>query len=101
MKDCKKYYLENLENWLHDALSCSEATPQEIYDTIYKAVTEDYYIHKHHTSVCYDLMVLLNGNRSCVVEDGEKTVPKDSHSPFFYDYNRNNLQRPNPFAKDL
>lgn len=99
--DYKKYSLENLETWAHDALSCAEATPQEIYDTIYKVVQENYYIYKHHASRCYELMLLLNGNGNYVVEDSKKTVPKDKHSPFYYDYNRNDSTRPNPFAKDL
>jgi len=32
--DYKKYSLENLENWMHDAISSGDATPQEIYDVI-------------------------------------------------------------------
>ncbi len=59
--DYKKYSLENLENWLHDALSSGEASPQEIYDTIHKVVSENYYHHKHHASRAYELMEKLNG----------------------------------------
>ena len=32
--DYKKYSLEKLEEWMHDVMSASEATPQEIYDVI-------------------------------------------------------------------
>jgi hypothetical protein len=60
--DYKKYSLENLENWVHDAISCSEATPQEIYDVIKSVVDENYYIYKNHTERCYELLALLNGN---------------------------------------
>ena len=60
--DYKKYSLENLENWMHDALSCSEATPQEIYDVIKNVVDENYCIYKNHTERCYELLALLNGN---------------------------------------
>jgi len=60
--DYKKYSLENLENWIHDALSCSEASPQEIYDVIKNVVSENYYIYKNHTERCYELLALLNGN---------------------------------------
>jgi len=60
--DYKKYSLENLENWMHDALSCSEATPQEIYDVIKNVVSENYYIYKNQTERCYELLALLNGN---------------------------------------
>ena len=62
MDDYKKYSLEQLDNWIHDAISCSEATPQEIYDTIHKAVQEEYYAYKHRTSQAYKLLALLNGN---------------------------------------
>ena len=60
--DYKKYSLENLENWMQDALSCSEATPQEIYDVIKSVVSENYHIYKNHTERCYELLALLNGN---------------------------------------
>lgn len=58
----KKYSLENLENWLHDAMSAGEATPQEIYDTIKEVVEENYYHYKHHVSQAYELLALLNNN---------------------------------------
>ena len=58
----KKYSLENLENWMHDAMSAGEATPQEIYDVIRGVVEENYYTYKHQTSQAYELLALLNGN---------------------------------------
>jgi hypothetical protein len=60
--DYKKYSLDKLNEWMQDALSCSEATPQEIYDVIKKVVEENYYIYKYHTGRCYELLALLNGN---------------------------------------
>ena len=60
--DYKKYSLENLENWMHDAMSVGEATPQEIYDVIVGVVKENYYTYKHQTSQAYELLALLNGN---------------------------------------
>jgi bifunctional DNA-binding transcriptional regulator/antitoxin component of YhaV-PrlF toxin-antitoxin module len=60
--DYKKYSLEKLEEWIHDAVSCAEASPQEIYDTIRKVVDENYQIYKNHTERCYELLCLLNGN---------------------------------------
>lgn len=60
--DYKEYSLENLENWIHDALSCTKATPEEIYNVIKKAVEENYYTYKNHTARCYELLCLLNGN---------------------------------------
>jgi hypothetical protein len=58
----KKYSLEKLEEWVHDSLSCEDASPQEIYDVIKKVVEENYYTYKCHTERCYELLALLNGN---------------------------------------
>lgn len=60
--DYKKYSLDKLNEWMHDALSVSEATPQEIYDVIKNVVSENYYIFKNQTERCYELLALLNGN---------------------------------------
>jgi hypothetical protein len=60
--DYKKYSLERLEEWIYNAISSAEASPQEIYDVIKRVVEEQYYYHKHHTGRCYDLLALLNGN---------------------------------------
>jgi hypothetical protein len=59
--DYKKYSLEKLETWVHDAVS-GDASPQEIYDVIKGVVDEQYHYYKHHTGRCYELLALLNGN---------------------------------------
>jgi len=66
--DYKKYSLENLENWMHDAIS-GDATPQEIYDCILNVVRESYYHHKHHASRAYELLCKLNDNNGQSYED--------------------------------
>lgn len=76
MSEYKKYSLENLENWMHDAMSCAEASPQEIYDVIKGVVQENYYIYKHKVSQAYELLALLNGNGK-----GHLTCDKDDPSP--------------------
>ena len=43
--DYTKYSLENLSKWFTDAISSTEATPQEIYDTIKEAIQEEYSYH--------------------------------------------------------
>jgi len=58
----REYSLKNLENWLYDAMSCGDATPQEIYDTIIKVVKDEYYTYKKRASESYELLSLLNGN---------------------------------------
>ena len=60
--DYKKYSLENLENWMHDAMSAGEASPEEIYDVIIGVVKDNYYTYKHQASQAYELLALLNGN---------------------------------------
>jgi len=74
--DYKKYSLERLEEWVHDAISCSEASPQEIYDVIKGVVEEQYYYFKNHTGRCYELLALLNGNGK-----GHLSCDKDDPSP--------------------
>jgi hypothetical protein len=61
--DYKKYSLEKLNEWMHDALSCSEASPQEIYNVIKGVVDENYHIYKNHTERCYELLSLLSGHK--------------------------------------
>ena len=61
--DYKKYSLEKLEDWVHDALS-GDATPQEIYDTIKNVVVESRCYHKQQGSRAYELLALMNGNKS-------------------------------------
>jgi hypothetical protein len=58
--DYKKYSLEQLDNWMHDAMSSGEASPQEIYDVIVGVVKENYYTYKHQASQAYELLSLLN-----------------------------------------
>jgi len=65
----KKYSLENLENWMNDAISCGDATPQEIYDVIVDVVKESYYHHKDQASRANELLGLLNGNGGWTYEE--------------------------------
>ena len=81
MSEYKKYSLENLENWMHDAMSCTEASPQEIYDVIKGVVEENYYLYKNQTSQAYELLALLNGN-------GKGHISEE-HSEYYYDFDRN------------
>lgn len=86
----KKYSLENLENWMHDAMSAGEATPQEIYDVIRGVVEENYYIYKQKTSEAYELLALLNGNGQSygdVIKEREyyePSMPPWGHSDLEY-----------------
>ena len=61
--DYKKYSLEKLQEWVHDALSCGEASPHEIYSAIREAVQEDYQYYKQHSARAFGLLELLSGHR--------------------------------------
>jgi hypothetical protein len=73
--DYKKYALGQVENFLYDAMS-TDATPQEIYDTIRGVVEDNYYTYKKSASEAYELLGLLNGNGK-----GHLTCDKDDSSP--------------------
>ena len=81
--DYKKYSLENLENWLHDAMSAAEATPQEIYDVIVDVVKDNYYTYKVQTEKAGKLLALLNGNGKGYIQayDDYLQCDKDDPSP--------------------
>ena len=89
--DYKKYSLEQLENWMHDAMSCGDATPQEIYDVIIEVVKDNYYTYKKQASEAYELLALLNGNGGWTVEEVlkekeyyEPSMPPWGHSDLEY-----------------
>ena len=60
----KKYSLEQLDNWVHDALNCEDLTPEDIYDTIVNVVDESVEYHKKHLTKSIELLSLLKGHRS-------------------------------------
>jgi len=59
----KKYSLEQLDNWVNDALNCEDLTPQDIYDTIVKCVDESVEYHKKYLTKSIELLSLLKGHR--------------------------------------
>jgi len=68
----KKYSLEQLDNWVHDALNCEDLTPQDIYDTIVKCVDDSVEYHKKHLTKSIELLSLLKGNRPVNFETTQK-----------------------------
>ena len=59
----KKYSLEQLDNWVNDALNCEDLTPQDIYDTVVKCVDESVEYHKSYLTKSIELLSLLKGHR--------------------------------------
>ena len=60
----KKYSLEQLDNWVNDAVNCEDLTSQDIYETILKCVNESVVYHKKYYTKSVELLSLLKGNRS-------------------------------------
>ena len=60
----KKYSLEQLDNWVNDALNCEDLTPEEIYDTIVKCVDESVEYHKKYLTKSTELLSLLKGQQN-------------------------------------
>jgi len=79
----KKYSLEQLDNWVHDAINCEDLTAQEIYDTIVKCVDDVVNYHKKELSKSTDLLSLLKGHRELEfgVGNDEPWEYKDDPSP--------------------
>ncbi len=82
--DYRKYSLKKLEEWVHDALSCSEATPQEIYDVIKDVVSDNYYTYKCHTERCYELLALLNGNGKSHIQAYDDYIQENEDMSYDY-----------------
>ena len=73
----KKYSLEQLDNWVNDAVNCEDLTPQDIYDTIIKCVDESVEYHKKYLTKSIELLSLLKGQRS--VDFGENVTDASAH----------------------
>jgi hypothetical protein len=64
----KKYSLEQLDNWVNDAVNCEDLTPQDIYDTIVNVVNESVTYHKKYFTKSVELLSLLKGHRSFEID---------------------------------
>ena len=77
--DYKKYSLEKLQEWVHDAMN-SDASPHEIYSAIREAVREDYYYYKDQCSRASGLLELLSGHRPMKENQSfEETLEKEGY----------------------
>ena len=71
----RKYSLEQLDNWLHDAMNCEDLTPQDIYETIVKCVDGSIEYHKTHLTRNIELLSLLKGHRPVDFLENMETTP--------------------------
>jgi hypothetical protein len=77
--DYKKYSLQKLEDWVCDAISTADATPQEVYDTIVSAITEYHDHHKKGLEYTTELHALLKGHRTQEWDAWEETYYPEEH----------------------
>jgi len=84
----REYSLKQLDNWVHDALTCEDLTPEDIYNTIVKCVDDNVEYHKKQLTRNVEVLSLLKGHRPTVDFDytatGEKfplVCDKDDKSP--------------------
>jgi hypothetical protein len=82
--DYKKYSLEKLQEWVHDALSSGEASSHEIYSAIREAVQEDYQYYKDHSNRALGLLELMSGHRPVKDESVDDGMRPWGHSDLEY-----------------
>jgi hypothetical protein len=59
----KNYSLQQLDNWVSDAMNCEDLTPQDIYDTVIKCVDDNLEYHKKYLTKSIELLSLLKGQQ--------------------------------------
>ena len=67
-KTYKKYVLEHLENWVHDAITTEDVTAQEVYDVVVKCIEINVKYHKDNFDKNAELLSLLKGHRPSVFD---------------------------------
>ena len=92
----KKYSLEQLDNWVNDAVNCEDLTPQDIYDTVVRCVEESVKYHKKYYTKSVELLSLLKGNREVDLED----VLKEREYYEGWDYTATGEKFPSTTKKD-
>ena len=96
--DHKSYSLGMLEEWIEDALS-SEATPQEIYDTIVNTIQRSANYHRACLNHSAKLLSLLEDN--VVVNDTADNVVKLSDVVKTYNYTEKDYWEGNVSGSDF
>jgi hypothetical protein len=64
----RKYSLQQLDNWVNDALNCEDLTPKDIYDTIVKCVEESVDHHRKYLDKSTSVLSLLRGHREFEID---------------------------------
>ena len=91
MTDYKKYALGQVENYLYDVMS-TDATPQEIYDTIRDVVRDNLNYYTKSADKSRELLSLLNGHRPVDLDFCDADNPsehcKNSWNDFWEEVNQ-------------
>jgi len=80
----KKYSLEQLDNWVNDALNCEDLTPEDIYDTIVNVVDESVEYHKKYLTKSIELLSLLKGQRPVDLSENVTDASAHDFDDFWY-----------------
>ena len=90
-EDRKIYSLQQLEEWIEDALE-SEATPQEIHDTIIHTIEKSVNYHRACLNHSSRLLSLLEDNINIEgYDDFELPLPKQDNVVRMSDYTEKDL----------
>ena len=80
----KKYSLEQLDNWVSDAMNCEDLTPQDIYDTVIKCVDDNIEYHKKYLTKGIELLSLLKGQRPVDLSENVTDASAHDFDDFWY-----------------
>ena len=80
----KKYSLQQLDNWVSDAMNCEDLTPQDIYDTIIKCVDDNLEYHKKYLTKSIELLSLLKGQRPVDLSENVTDASAHDFDDFWY-----------------
>ena len=75
----ENYSLNNLEEWIEDALE-SEATPEEVYDTIVNTIHRKIIYHNKCMKDCQEVLDLLNMKSRIKYRDNVISFSDVTHS---------------------
>ena len=80
----KNYSLQQLDNWVSDAMNCEDLTPQDIYDTVIKCVDDNLEYHKKYLTKSIELLSLLKGQRPVDLSGNVTDASAHDFDDFWY-----------------
>ena len=80
----KNYSLQQLDNWVNDAMNCEDLTPQDIYDTVIKCVDDNLEYHKKNLTKSIELLSLLKGQRPVDLSENVTDASAHDFDDFWY-----------------